>query len=92
MNGKKVTLTISEERAFGFAKTPIVSSIKTLPAAGVCDDAIYTVSPGVTPALGTSLYFKKGSSYFAIHVYGIPNQSTAMGMEKTLAMEVCSLL
>ncbi len=92
MNAKKVTLTISEARAFGFAKTPIVSSIKTLPAAGICDEAIYTVSPGVTPGLGTSLYFKKGNSYFVLHVYGFTNQSTAMGMEKTLAMEVCSVL
>jgi hypothetical protein len=92
MNGKKVTLTISEERAFGYAKTPIVSTVKTLPASGICDDAVYTVSPGVTPGLGTSLYVKKGSSYIVLHVYGFPDQSTAMGMEKTLALQACSNL
>lgn len=91
-NAKKVTLAMSEERAFGYAKTPIVSSVKTLPASGICDDAIYAVSPGATSGLGTSLYFKKGNSYFVLHVYGFPDQSKAMGMEKTLAIQVCSNL
>ena len=92
MNGKKVTLTISEERAFGYAKKPIVPSIKTLPAVGICEDAIYTVSPGVTPGLGTSLYVKKGDSYIVVHVYGFPDQNQSMAMEKTLAVEACAKL
>jgi hypothetical protein len=92
MNGIKVTLTISEERAFGYATTPVVSSVKTLPASGICDDAIYTVSPGVTPGLGASLHVKKGSSYFVLHVYGFPDQSKAMATEKSLAIQACSSL
>ena len=92
MNAKKVALTISNDRAFGYAKTPVVSSVKTVPASGVCDDAVYAVTPGVTPGLGTSLYVKKGSSYFVVHVYGFPDQSKAMAMEKTLALQACSKL
>jgi len=84
MNAKKVALTISNERAFGYAKTPVVSSVKTKPASGVCDDAVYAVTTGVTPGLGTSLYVKKGSSYFVVHVYGFPDQTKAMAMEKRL--------
>jgi len=88
----RVALTISNERAFGYAKTPVVSSVKTMPASGVCDDAVYAVTPGVTPGLGTSLYVKKGSSYFVVHVYGFPDQTKAMAMEKTLALLACSKL
>ena len=90
INAKKVALTISDERAFGYAKTPVVSSVKTMPASGICDDAVYAVTPGVTAGLGTSLYVKKGSSYFVVHVYGFPEQSKAMAMEKTLAIQACS--
>jgi hypothetical protein len=92
INAKKVVLTISDERAFGYAKAPVVSSVKTMPASGICADAIYTVTPGVTPGLGTSLYVKKGNSYFVVHVYGFPEQTKAMAMEKTLAIQACSKL
>ena len=92
MNAKKVTLTISDERAFGYAKAPIISSVKTMPASGICDDAVYTVTPGVTPGLGISLYVKMGNSYFVIHVYGFPDKAKAMTMEKTLAGEACAKL
>ena len=56
------------------------------------DDAVYAVTPGVTAGLGTSLYVKKGNSYFVVHVYGFPEQTKAMGMEKTLAIQACSKL
>jgi len=92
INAKKVALTISDERAFGYAKKPVVSSVKTMPASGICDDAVYAVTPGVTAGLGTSLYVKKGNSYFVVHVYGFPEQTKAMGMEKTLAIQACSKL
>lgn len=86
MNAKKVVVTLSDERAFGYAKTPVVSTVKTMPASGICDDAIYTATPGVTPGFGTSLSVKKGSSYFVVQVYGFPEQTKAMKMEKTLAI------
>ena len=89
---EKSYVTISNERAFGYAKTPVVSSVKTMPASCICDDAVYAVTPGVSPGLGTSLYVKKGSSYFVLHVYGFPDQTKAMAMEKTLALQACSKL
>jgi len=92
INAKKVALTISNERAFGYAKTPLVSSVKTMPASGICDDAVYAGISGVTAGLGTSLYVKKGSSYFVVHVYGFPEQTKTMAMEKTLAIQACSKL
>ena len=92
INAKKVALNISDERAFGYAKVPVVSSVKTMPASHICDDAVYTVTPGVTPGLGTSLFVKKGNSYFILHVYGFPEQTKVMDMEKTLAIQACSKL
>lgn len=92
INGKKVVLTISNERAWGYAKTPVVSSVTTMPASGICDDGVYTTIKGVTPGLGTALYVKKGSSYFVLQVYGFPDQAKAMAMEKTLATQACSKL
>jgi len=92
MNAKKVALTISNERAFGYAKTPVVKSVKTIPASGICEDAVYALTPGVTPGLGIALYVKKGASYFVVHVYGFPDQTKAMDMEKTLATQACSKL
>jgi hypothetical protein len=92
INGKKVVLSISNERAWGYAKTPVVSSVTTMPASGICDDAVYTTIKRVTPGLGTALYVKKGSSYFVIQVYGFPDQAKAMAMEKTLATQACSKL
>jgi hypothetical protein len=92
INAKKVTLTISNERAWEYAKTPVGSSLTTMPASGICDDAVYTTIKRVTPGLGTTLYVKKGSSYFVVHVYGFPDQAKAMAMEKTLATQACSKL
>jgi hypothetical protein len=92
INAKKVALTISNERAFGYAKTPVVSSVKAMPASGICDDAVYAVTTGVAAGLGTSLYVKKGNSYIVVHVYGFPDQNKAMDMEKTLATQACSKL
>jgi hypothetical protein len=89
MNGKKVTITVSNETAFGYAKTPITKSVKTIPASGIGDDAVYAIMGGVTPGLGTSLYVKKANSYFVVHVYGFPDQSKAMAMEKALAIQAC---
>jgi hypothetical protein len=92
MNAKKVALVLSTARAFGFAKTPVASSAKTMPASGVGDDAVSSIAVGVDPGPGTALYVKKGNSYFVIHVYGIPDQAQVMAMEKTLALEVCAHL
>lgn len=92
INAKKVALTISNERAFGYAKTPVVSSVKTVPASGICDDAVYAVTTGVASGLGTSLYVKKGNSYIVVHIYGFADQTKAMDMEKTLATQACSKL
>ena len=92
INGKKVVLTFSNERAWGYAKTPVVSSVKTMPTSGTCDDAVYTTIKGVTPGLGTALYVKKGNSYFVIQVYGFPDENKAMAMEKTLATQACAKL
>jgi hypothetical protein len=89
---EKVAITISDERAFGYAKTPVVSTVKTVPASGICDDAVYAVTPGGAPGLSTSLYVKKGSSYFVVHVYGFPEQPKAMAAEKMLAIQACSKL
>jgi hypothetical protein len=87
INAKKVVLTISNERAFGYAKTPVVSSVKTLPASGICDDAVYAVTTGVAAGLGTSLNVKKDNSYIVVH--GFSDQTKAMDMEKTLVTQVC---
>ncbi len=89
---KKVALLISNARAFGYAKTPIVDSEKAAPANGVCDDAVYSFPTGEKSGPATSLFVKKGDSYFTVHVYGFPDQVKTMGMEKTLALEACSKL
>jgi hypothetical protein len=91
-NGKKVALVMREARAFGFAKTPVVSGVTTAPANGVCDDAVYSFASGNKSGLATALYVKKGATYFAVHVYGFPDQAKAMAMEKTLAVDACSKL
>jgi hypothetical protein len=92
INGKKVTLTISNERAWEYAKARVGSSLTTMPASGISDDAVHTTIKRVTPGLGTTLYVKKGSSYFVVHVYGFPDQAKATAMEKTLATQACSKL
>lgn len=89
---KKVALLISNARAFGYAKTPIVDSEKAASANGVGDDAAYSFPTGEKSGSATSLFVKKGDSYFTVHVYGFPDQAKAMEMEKKLALEVCSKL
>ena len=91
-NAKKVALLISNANAFGFAKTPVVGSESAAPASGICDDAVYSFPAGIKSGSATALYVKKGSSYFTVHVYGFPDQATAMKMEKTLALDACSKL
>jgi hypothetical protein len=92
VNSKAVILTISSERAFGFAKTPVVSSTKAVPDSGVCDDAVYAVSSDASGQSTAQLHVKKGSTYFVVHVYGFPDQTKVMEIEKTLALQVCSKL
>ena len=92
INAKKVALLMSNERAFGFAKTPVVSSETTAPASGICEDAVYSFPTGNKSGLATALYVKKGSTYFTVHVYGFPDQAKTMAMEKTLALNACSKL
>ncbi len=91
-NAKKVALVISNAHAFGFAKTPVVSSETAAPANGVCDDAVYSFPTGTKSGSATALFVKKGGTYFAVHVYGFPDQAKAMAMEKTLAVDACSKL
>jgi hypothetical protein len=91
-NAKKVALLMSNARAFGFAKTPVVSSESAAPASGICEDAVYSFPTGIKSGSATALYVKKGSSYFTVHVYGFPDQGKAMAMEKTLAVDACSKL
>jgi len=91
-NAKKVALLISNERAFGFAKTPVVDSESAAPASGICDDAAYSFPKGNKSGSAIALYVKKGSSYFTVHVYGFPDQAKAMAMEKVLALDACSKL
>ena len=90
INSKKVALIISNARAFGFAKTPVVNDEKAEPVSGVCDDAIYSFPTGTKSGSATSLFVKKGSSYFTVHVYGFPDQAKAMAIEKMLALDACS--
>jgi hypothetical protein len=92
INAQKVLLIISNERAFGFAKTPVVSSEAAAPGSGICDDAVYSFPTGNKSGLATALFVKKGSTYFTVHVYGFPDQPKTMAMEKTLALDACSKL
>jgi hypothetical protein len=89
---KKVALVLSSQRAFGFAKTPVVASAKTMPSSGIGDDSVYSLAVGIDPGPDTALYVKKGNSYFVIHVYGVLDRGKVMAMEKTLALEVCANL
>ena len=91
-NARTVILTISSERAFGFAKTPVVSSTKAVPASGIGDDAVYAVSVDASGYSAAQLFVKKGSTYFVVHVPGFPDQTKAMAIEKTLALQACSKL
>jgi len=92
LNARTVMLTISSERAFGFAKTPVVSSTKAVPASGVGDDAVYAVSVDASGYSSAQLHVKKGGAYFVVHVSGIPDQTKIMQIEKTLALQACSKL
>jgi hypothetical protein len=92
INAKTVVLTISNQRAFGYAKTPVVSSVKAVPASGVCDDAVYAVSVDASGQSTAQLHVKKGRTYFVVHVYGFPDQTKTMETEKTLALQACSKL
>ncbi len=92
LKAKKVALVMSNANAFGFAKTPLVSSEKAEPANGVCDDAVYSFPAGTNSGLATTLYVKKGDAYFVVHLGGFPDQAKAKAVEKTLALDACSKL
>lgn len=92
VNAKKIAVLISNERAFTYAKTPVVASETAVPANGICDDAAYSFPTGEKSGAATSLFVKKGSSFFTVHVYGFPDQAKAMAMEKTLALNACTKL
>ena len=89
---KKVAVLISNARAFGFAKTPVVDSEQAVAANGICDSAVYSFPTGMKSGPATSLFVKKGSFYFTVHVYGFADQAKTMAMEKTLALDACSKL
>lgn len=91
-SAKKVALLISNANAFGFAKTPVINGETAVPASGVCDDAVYSFPTAMKSGPATALFVRKGNSYFAVHVYGFPDQAKTMAMEKALAVEACSKL
>lgn len=91
-NARRVMLTISSERAFGFAKTPVAKSTKAVPASGIGDDAVYAISADAAGYSTAQLHVKKGDAYFVVHVYGFPDQTKIMELEKTLAQQACSKL
>jgi hypothetical protein len=82
-NGKKVLLTLQDERAFTYAKMPVGHGITKTPVSGVGDDAVY----GTTPGVGTTLAVKKGAAAFVVHVTGF-SIDDIKAKEKTLALEV----
>lgn len=86
-NGKKVLLTLQDERAFTYAKMPVGHGITKTPVTGIGDDAVY----GTTPGVGTTLAVKKGSVAFVVHVTGFTDDEIK-AKEKTLALEVLSKL
>jgi hypothetical protein len=89
INIKKAIVSISSERAFGFAKAPVASHTKAVPANGVGDDAVYVVSVDASGQSTVQLDIKKGSTYIVVHVYGFPDQPKVMEIEKTLALQAC---
>ena len=82
-NGKKVLLTLQDERAFTYAKMPVGHGITKTPVTGIGDDAVY----GTTPGLGTTLAVKKGTVAFVVHVTGF-SEDEIKAKEKTLALEI----
>jgi len=69
-------------------KTPLIASIKTVPAGGVRDDAMYTVTAGVTPCrynvIREKMKFLHNRSRLRV-----PDQAKVMVMKKTLATAAC---
>ena len=63
-----------------------------MPASNVGDDAVYAVSVDASGYSTAQLHVKKGSTYFVVHVYGFPDQTKVMEIEKSLALQVCSKL
>lgn len=83
-----LVLTMQDARAFDFAKAPTNSrNVVKTPASGVGDDAVFNTIGIVT----ATLTVKKGDTYFEVHVYGFPVESTKT-IEKTIAQEVVSKL
>jgi hypothetical protein len=69
----RVSLTVSNAQAFAFAKMPVQSAnITKTPLSGVGDEAVY----GTTAGQMASVNVKKGSTYFAISVGGVPVDKT----------------
>jgi hypothetical protein len=56
------------------------AAVKQMPAPGVGDLAFYNTAGGFT-----TFGVKKGTTGFVVKVYGIPEQSKQMAIEKTLA-------
>ena len=65
---------------------PLPGTVIT-PAGGLGDDAFYA-----TLAPYTMLYVKKGQTVLLIKVYGVKDQATQMGAEKTLAVDALKAL
>ena len=86
--GKTVALTISDAQRFAYAKMPVNSpSITKTPVSGVGDEAVY----GTTAGQAASITVKKGDSYFAVNLMGVP-MSNAQAVATQLAKEVLAKL
>ena len=89
---KRAAVVLVAARAYAFAKAPIAHGFTSTPASGVCDEAIYSIAHDSSGSTTAALYAKKASVYFVVHVYGVADQSKAMDMEKTLAVEACAAM
>jgi len=85
---QKVALTISDAQRFAYAKMPVNSpSITKTPVSGVGDEAVF----GTTAGQAASITVKRGDSYFAVSLMGVP-MSNAQAVATQLAKEVLAKL
>ena len=85
---QNVALTITDAQRFAYAKMPVNSpSITKTPVSGVGDEAVY----GTTAGQAASITVKKGDSYFAVNLMGVP-MSNAQAVATQLAKDVLAKL
>jgi hypothetical protein len=85
---QKVALTIGDARKFAMAKMPVNDSrVTKTPVSGVGDEAVF----GTTAGQMASINVKKGDTYFAISLNGVP-MDKAQAVATGLAKDVLSKL